>query len=119
MVAGSLRVPFSPALEPGRVTEGAEVVARVLAVAGWVLAAAIAAAAVRMLHRVPKVAGHCWWRRSFSRSRWRSSRLTRLARQAEGILVIEGARHYEMYDEPEYIAQAVGRLRTFFGKHLA
>jgi hypothetical protein len=44
--------------------------------------------------------------------------LTQLAREAEDILVIEGARHYEMYDEPEYIAQAVECLGKFFDKHL-
>ncbi|TQS29473.1 alpha/beta hydrolase [Microbispora sp. KK1-11] len=44
--------------------------------------------------------------------------LTHLAREAEDILVIEGARHYEMYDEPEYIAQAVECLGKFFDKHL-
>lgn len=44
--------------------------------------------------------------------------LTQLARAAEDILIIEGARHYEMYDEPAYIAQAVQRLGEFFNKHL-
>lgn len=44
--------------------------------------------------------------------------LTHMARKAEHILEIEGARHYEMYDKPEYVQQAVERLGEFFNEHL-
>lgn len=41
------------------------------------------------------------------------------ARQAEDIFVVHGAGHYEMYDTPSYVDQAVGRIAPFFNKHLA
>jgi uncharacterized protein len=44
--------------------------------------------------------------------------LVELARTAEELLVIEGARHYEMYDEPRYVDQAVDCLEAFFSAHL-
>lgn len=44
--------------------------------------------------------------------------LTHMARKAEHILEIEGARHYEMYDKPEYVQQAIERLGEFFNEHL-
>ncbi|NJQ01141.1 alpha/beta hydrolase [Streptomyces zingiberis] len=34
------------------------------------------------------------------------------------LMVIDGAGHYEMYDEPEYVDAAVERLAGFYGKHL-
>jgi fermentation-respiration switch protein FrsA (DUF1100 family) len=34
------------------------------------------------------------------------------------IAVIEGAYHVQTYDRPEYVAQAVGALQSFFWKHL-
>lgn len=33
-------------------------------------------------------------------------------------LIVEGAGHYEMYDEPEYVGQAIERLSAFFGQYL-
>lgn len=33
--------------------------------------------------------------------------------------VIDGAGHYEMFDEPEYVDEAVGTLDVFFQEHLA
>jgi fermentation-respiration switch protein FrsA (DUF1100 family) len=34
------------------------------------------------------------------------------------LLVVEGAGHYEMYDEPEYVEQAVMRLAGFYDRYL-
>lgn len=41
------------------------------------------------------------------------------APNAKDFHVVEGAGHYEMYDEPEYVGEAVETLDTFFGEHLA
>ena len=35
-----------------------------------------------------------------------------------GIFVIEGAGHYDMYYKPDYVGQAVERLVPFYQKHL-
>lgn len=32
--------------------------------------------------------------------------------------MVAGARHYEMYDTPEYVDTAVDRLATFYDNHL-
>ncbi len=32
--------------------------------------------------------------------------------------IVEGASHYDLYDRPEYVDQAVGQLEIFYGKHL-
>ena len=40
------------------------------------------------------------------------------ARNTEDLLVIDGAGHYDLYDKPEYLTQAVDRLKTFFTTHL-
>ncbi len=34
------------------------------------------------------------------------------------LLVVEGAGHYEMYDEPAYVDQAIERLTAFFTEYL-
>lgn len=44
--------------------------------------------------------------------------LVRLAPNALPPLIVDGAGHYEMYDEPEYVDQAVARLVAFYGEHL-
>ena len=36
----------------------------------------------------------------------------------KGLLVIEGAGHYDLYDTPDYVDQAIDRLVPFFAKHL-
>lgn len=41
------------------------------------------------------------------------------ARHKEDFCVIEGAGHYDMYDVPQYVDQAVERLSGFYRKHLA
>ncbi|MCY1136461.1 alpha/beta hydrolase [Actinoplanes sp. Pm04-4] len=45
-------------------------------------------------------------------------RLWKLAPNPVDRLVIPGARHYEMYDVPEYVDAAVDRLATFYQNHL-
>ena len=45
-------------------------------------------------------------------------RLAKLAPAAEPVFVIEGARHYEMYDTPKYIEKAVRHLDDFYTRHL-
>lgn len=40
------------------------------------------------------------------------------ARHKEDFYVVEGAGHYELYDTPEYVAQAMSRLAPFYKKHL-
>ena len=45
-------------------------------------------------------------------------RLWELAPNPVDRLVIKGARHYEMYDEPEYVDAAVERLAGFYTDHL-
>lgn len=44
--------------------------------------------------------------------------LQRRAPNAEDLVVIEGARHYEMYDEPRYVDPTVEHLAAFFHKNL-
>ncbi|CAN5122721.1 alpha/beta hydrolase [soil metagenome] len=46
-------------------------------------------------------------------------RLWQLAPNGVDLMVVEGAGHYEMYDVPEYVDQAVDRLATFYEEHLA
>lgn len=46
-------------------------------------------------------------------------KLWRMAPNPADLLIVEGAGHYEMYDVPEYVDQAVDRLATFYGRHLA
>ncbi|WIB79156.1 alpha/beta hydrolase [Curtobacterium sp. MCPF17_002] len=41
------------------------------------------------------------------------------APNAKGFHVVEGAGHYEMYDEPEYVGEAVETLDAFYREHLA
>jgi pimeloyl-ACP methyl ester carboxylesterase len=41
-------------------------------------------------------------------------RLWELAPDPVDLLVIEGAGHYEMHDEPEYVDTAVARLADFY-----
>lgn len=40
------------------------------------------------------------------------------ARNKEDLLIINGAGHYDMYDKPEYVDQAVERLQSFYKKYL-
>lgn len=44
--------------------------------------------------------------------------LQELAPNAEELFVVEGAGHYEMYDEPRYVDQAIDRLTAFYREHL-
>jgi uncharacterized protein len=44
--------------------------------------------------------------------------LWKLAPNPVDLMVIEGAGHYEMYDEPEYVDAAVERLVDFYSNHL-
>ncbi len=44
--------------------------------------------------------------------------LWRLAPNAVDLMIVDGAGHYEMYDVPEYVEQAVDRLTSFYGEHL-
>ena len=39
------------------------------------------------------------------------------ARFKEDFCVIDGAGHYELYDTPEYVSQAIDRLVPFYRKH--
>lgn len=41
-----------------------------------------------------------------------------LAPNPVDLLVVEGAGHYEMYDEPRYVDQAIDRLVAFYGGYL-
>ncbi|SFS46548.1 alpha/beta hydrolase [Saccharopolyspora flava] len=45
-------------------------------------------------------------------------RLWELAPNPVDLMVIDGAGHYEMYDEPRYVDPAVERLAAFFSTHL-
>lgn len=45
-------------------------------------------------------------------------KLWELAPNPVDLLVIEGAGHYEMYDEPAYVDQAIERLTAFYRDHL-
>ena len=47
---------------------------------------------------------------SFEDGQWLSNH----ARNARGFVIIEGAGHYEMYDRPQYVDQAVDSLSTFY-----
>ncbi len=44
--------------------------------------------------------------------------LWELAPNPVDLMIVEGAGHYEMYDEPRYVDQAIDRLATFYGAHL-
>jgi fermentation-respiration switch protein FrsA (DUF1100 family) len=41
------------------------------------------------------------------------------AREPKELHVIEGATHIDMYDRPQFVTPAVGKLTGFFGRHLA
>lgn len=45
-------------------------------------------------------------------------RLWELAPNPVDLMVVEGAGHYEMYDEPDYVDQAIERLTAFFTEYL-
>lgn len=45
-------------------------------------------------------------------------KLWKLAPNPVDLMVIEGAYHYEMYDEPEYVDAAVERLADFYVNNL-
>lgn len=45
-------------------------------------------------------------------------RLWELAPNPMDLVVVEGAGHYEMYDEPRYVDRAVERIAAFFGEQL-
>jgi fermentation-respiration switch protein FrsA (DUF1100 family) len=45
-------------------------------------------------------------------------RLWERAPNRSDLLVVDGAGHYEMYDEPRYVDRAVERLGSFFHEHL-
>lgn len=45
-------------------------------------------------------------------------KLWQLAPNAVDLMVVEGAGHYEMYDVPEYVDQAVDRLASFYDEYL-
>ncbi|MFD8509930.1 alpha/beta hydrolase [Streptomyces antimycoticus] len=45
-------------------------------------------------------------------------KLWRLAPNPIDLLIVEGAGHYEMYDEPRYVDQAMERLTAFYGEYL-
>jgi fermentation-respiration switch protein FrsA (DUF1100 family) len=45
-------------------------------------------------------------------------KLWQLAPNPVDLMVVEGAGHYEMYDVPEYVDQAVDRLAAFYLEHL-
>lgn len=45
-------------------------------------------------------------------------RLWEMAPRPVDLLVVEGAGHYDLYDVPEHVDQAVDRLATFFDAHL-
>jgi fermentation-respiration switch protein FrsA (DUF1100 family) len=40
------------------------------------------------------------------------------ARNRKDFVVIEGADHYDMYDRPEYVDEAVGYLASLYDEHL-
>jgi hypothetical protein len=44
--------------------------------------------------------------------------LFRRAACERDLLVIDGASHYDLYDQPEYVDQAVGKLAAFYDEHL-
>ncbi|TWF94862.1 alpha/beta hydrolase [Saccharopolyspora dendranthemae] len=46
------------------------------------------------------------------------TRLWELAPNPVDLMVIDGAGHYELYDDPRYVDPAADRLATFFSKHL-
>ncbi|MFI0780027.1 alpha/beta hydrolase [Streptomyces sp. NPDC021212] len=46
------------------------------------------------------------------------TRLWKLVPNPVDLMVIDGAGHYEMYDEPEYVDAAVDRLANFYSNHL-
>jgi fermentation-respiration switch protein FrsA (DUF1100 family) len=41
------------------------------------------------------------------------------AREPKELRVVEGATHIDMYDRPQFVAPAVGKLAEFFGRHLS
>ncbi len=45
-------------------------------------------------------------------------RLWERARNKQDFFVIDGAGHYDMYDKPEYVDQAVGKLEAFYKEFL-
>ncbi len=57
-------------------------------------------------------------RKGITRSYETGMRLWDLAPNPIDLMVVEGAGHYEMYDEPRYVDQAVERLTGFYREHL-
>lgn len=58
-------------------------------------------------------------RKGITKSYEAGMRLWELAPNPVDLMIIEGAGHYEMYDVPEYVDQAVDRLADFYHEHLA
>jgi fermentation-respiration switch protein FrsA (DUF1100 family) len=40
------------------------------------------------------------------------------AKQPKELFVVEGATHFDMYDQPQFVSQAVAKLTGFYAKHL-
>lgn len=57
-------------------------------------------------------------RRGVTRSYEAGMKLWQLAPNPVDLMVVEGAGHYEMYDVPQYVDQAVDRLADFYREYL-
>jgi uncharacterized protein len=57
-------------------------------------------------------------RRGVTMSYEMGMKLWEMAPNPIDLMVVEGAGHYEMYDVPEYVDQAVERLASFYAEHL-
>ena len=48
-----------------------------------------------------------------------SQQVIQKARDPKELFVIEGATHIDLYDRPQFVTPAVGKLQEFFGRHLS
>lgn len=51
-------------------------------------------------------------------SRWQSEKAIEMAKEPRELFIVDGATHIALYDVPEYVQQAVGKLTGFFNKNL-
>ncbi|MFY4775195.1 alpha/beta hydrolase [Metabacillus sp. RGM 3146] len=51
-------------------------------------------------------------------TRWQSEEVYQLANELKELVILDGATHFDMYDIPQYVDQAVPKMVAFFDEYL-
>jgi uncharacterized protein len=55
---------------------------------------------------------------SKAETRWQSEEIYKFANEPKELVILEGASHFDMYDMPQYVDQAVAKMVPFFNEYL-